>query len=240
MAHQLVKRYRVWLYGFLPNARILAGVTLNTSPRRPAGSRNPPSVTSKSQSSLDFHSAASRCSRAGSVTRTAVPSTTTSSPARNWLAPAARTQPGLACRFFAFCSCDPAQKCSVPSSQIAGSGVTCGRPSRRTVDSQNISVSDSTPATSVQVRAAAPGSLNPSFSSAVGSVSGIGALLYRGSCACTRPDRRQAGAELIAVWRGSHEPGLAERPIRAPREGPGTRQPGRADLRVRRRLGHGE
>jgi hypothetical protein len=116
-------------------------------------------------------------------------------------------QPGSACRFFAFCSCDPAQKCSAPSSQIAGSGVTCGRPSPRTVDSQNISVRDSTSATSVQGRAAAPGSLNPWFSSAVGSVSGIGVLLYRGSYACT-PDRRDAQAELIAAWGRSHEPSL--------------------------------
>jgi hypothetical protein len=100
--------------------------------------------------------------------------------------------------------------------QIAGSGVTCGRPSRRTVDSQNISVCDSTPATSVQGRAAAPGSLNPSFSSAVGSASGIGVLLYRGSRACTPPNRRHARAELIAAGCRSHEPSLPEHPIRVP------------------------
>jgi hypothetical protein len=57
--------------------------------------------------------------------------------------------------------------------------VTCGRPSRRTVDSQNISDFDSTSATSAHGRAAAPGSLNPSFNSTVGSISGIDAVLFR-------------------------------------------------------------
>ena len=46
--------------------------------------------------------------------------------------------------------------------------------------SQNISVADSTSATSVQGRVTGPGSLNPWFSSAAGSVPGIGALLYPG------------------------------------------------------------
>jgi hypothetical protein len=62
---------------------------------------------------------------------------------------------------------------------LLGSGVTCGRPSRRTVDSQNISDFDSTSATSAHGRAPAPGSLNPSFNSTVGSISGIGAVLFR-------------------------------------------------------------
>src|SRR6516164_7204048 len=62
---------------------------------------------------------------------------------------------------------------------MAGSGVTCGRPSRRTVDSQNISACDKTAATSAHGRAAAPGSLNPSFSSAAGSAWVISVLLYR-------------------------------------------------------------
>jgi hypothetical protein len=46
------------------------------------------------------------------------------------------------------------------------------------VDSQNISDFDSTSATSAHGRAAAPGSLNPSFNSTVGSVSGIDAVLF--------------------------------------------------------------
>jgi hypothetical protein len=47
------------------------------------------------------------------------------------------------------------------------------------VDSQNISDFDSTSATSAHGRAPAPGSLNPSFNSTVGSISGIGAVLFR-------------------------------------------------------------
>jgi hypothetical protein len=50
---------------------------------------------------------------------------------------------------------------------------------RQPVDSQNISDFDSTSATSTHGRAAAPGSLNPSFNSMVGSVPGIDALLFR-------------------------------------------------------------
>src|SRR6516162_7492037 len=46
------------------------------------------------------------------------------------------------------------------------------------VDSQNISDSDSASATSAHGVAAAPGSLNPSFSSAVGPVWCIAILLY--------------------------------------------------------------
>jgi hypothetical protein len=95
------------------------------------------------------------------------------------------------------------QKYSAPSSQIAGSGVTCGRPSRRTVDSQNISDFDSTPATSAQGGATAPGSLNPSFSSVAGSVSGITALLC--SARLLSEGRRRAEEEFIAM---SAESGL--------------------------------
>jgi hypothetical protein len=79
-------------------------------------------------------------------------------------------------RFLAFCSAGPVQKWSLPSSQTAGSGATCGRPSRRTVDSQNISDLVNTSSTSAHGRAVAPGSLNSSYSCAVGSVSGIGSL----------------------------------------------------------------
>jgi hypothetical protein len=66
------------------------------------------------------------------------------------------------------------------------------------VDSQNIPDFDSTSATSAYSRAAAPGSLNPSFNSTVGSVPGIDALLFRVSFDHSSPDRRGAQAELIA------------------------------------------
>ncbi len=128
---------------------------------------------------MDFHIVASRSSRLVLVTRAAVPSTTTSSPERSWVVPVVRTQRGSDSRFLAFCSWEPAQKCSIPSAQIAGSGVTCGRPSRRTVDSQNISEADSARATSAHGGAVAPGWLNASFNCAVGSVSGI-----KGSLGC--------------------------------------------------------
>ena len=54
----------------------------------------------------------------------------------------------------------PAQKCSLPSHHIAGNGATCGRPSRRTVDNQNISDDSRTLTTFDHCRAVASGSLN--------------------------------------------------------------------------------
>ena len=91
--------------------------------------------------------------------------------------PVVRTQRASDSRFFVFCSSDPVQKWSAPSSQIVGSGVTCGRPSRRTVDSQNISDSASTETTSDQGRAVASGALKSSDNSAIGSWSDIDAPL---------------------------------------------------------------
>ena len=84
--------------------------------------------------------------------------------------PVVRTPFALAPRFFAFCSPAPVQKCRRPSNHIAGSGVTWGRPSPRTVDNQNISAASNTSTTSGQGRAVASGSLNSSTSSTVGSV----------------------------------------------------------------------
>ena len=82
-------------------ATIFLGFTPKTSPWRPAASRNAPSATSKGQSSFDFHSAANRRSWVSSVTRVAVPSTTTSRPDRSWLVPVVRMQRGSNSRFFA-------------------------------------------------------------------------------------------------------------------------------------------
>jgi len=108
---------------------------------------------------------------------------------------------GLDSRFLAFCSAAPAQKWSVPSSQIAGSGVTCGRPSRRTVDSQNISDLDSTSTTSAHGGAVASGSLNPSCNSTVGSISGISALPFAGSMRSLTTNRQRPEVKLIAPRR---------------------------------------
>src|SRR6476661_8735702 len=44
-------------------------------------------------------------------------------------------QCGLAARFLAFCSLSPVVNHIAPIAQIASNGVTCGRPSRRTVHS---------------------------------------------------------------------------------------------------------
>ena len=44
LGSQSVKRQRVWLYGALPNESTFVGVTAKTSPTRPSGSRNVPTV----------------------------------------------------------------------------------------------------------------------------------------------------------------------------------------------------
>ena len=63
--HSQLNRYRVWVYGSLPKESTLTGATPKTSPVRPAASPKWSSATVKSQSSLDFHSAASRTSGRG-------------------------------------------------------------------------------------------------------------------------------------------------------------------------------
>jgi hypothetical protein len=103
------------------------------------------------------------------VTRVAVPSTITSRPASIRSVPVVSTQRGSRARFRAFCSWSPVQMCRAPSAQIAGIGVTCGLPSPRTVDSQNIVAPVSTRSTSDQDVAAASGELNAALSSPIGS-----------------------------------------------------------------------
>ena len=71
-----------------------------------------------------------------SVTRTAVPSTTTSIPRAQALLPVVIATCRLRSRLRAFCSRSPVQKCTAPSCHTPISGVTCGRPSARTVVSQ--------------------------------------------------------------------------------------------------------
>ena len=77
-----------------------------------------------------------RPSSVASVTRTAVPSTTTSLPLSQPLAPVVpvvTATRGLASRLRCFCSFDPVQNANAPSCQTPTSGTACGRPSVRTV-----------------------------------------------------------------------------------------------------------
>jgi hypothetical protein len=87
---------------------------------------------------------------------------------------------------------------------MAGSGVTCGRPSPRTVDSQNISDSASTAVTSAQDGACAPGSLKPSFSSATGSVIDVLPVLERAVAGWSKDGgpgmNSSAGRGSMAAW----------------------------------------
>jgi hypothetical protein len=53
------------------------------------------------------------------------------------LHPVVTAQFRLAARFLDFCSPGPLLKYNAPSIQTATTGVTCGRPSARTVDTQN-------------------------------------------------------------------------------------------------------
>src|SRR5690606_11878667 len=122
----------VWLNVPLPKARTFVGVTDQTWASPPSGWWKAPSR----------------------------PSTTTSSPSSHRLHPVVRTTCGLAARFRAFCSCGPVQKWTAPSSHTATSGVTCGRPSARTVVSQDTPARRRTATASSQVVAVASGSLN--------------------------------------------------------------------------------
>lgn len=120
-----------------------------------------PSVTPKCQSAPYFasHASASAISRRSSVTRAARPSTTTSNPSVSVLAPVVRTTSGLAARLRALRSDGPVQKCSAPCDQTPISGVTWGRPSGRTVESQYSFALSSSATASVQGRAVAPSPL---------------------------------------------------------------------------------
>lgn len=75
------------------------------------------------------------------------------------LRPVVRMTFGFARRFADFCSSDPVVKCNCPWAYAATSGVTCGRPSARTVDNQNSSADWIERSVSAQVIAVALGSL---------------------------------------------------------------------------------
>ena len=95
-----------------------------------------------------------------SVTRTAAPSTTTSRPWAHVFVPVVSATFALASRLRAFCSSSPVVKCIAPSNQTPISGVTCGRPSVRTVVIQYSSARSSARVVSSQLVAVAFGSLN--------------------------------------------------------------------------------
>ena len=201
LAERLALAERQHLAGGTPNTRAVA--TAPVSPTSgPPGSRNAPSTTSNGQSSFAFHMSARRRSLFSSVTCSARPSTTMSRPERNRSPPVVSTTCGLPSRFRAFCSSAPVQKCSSPSSHIAGRGATCGRPSWRTVDSQKISARSIASTTSGHGRGVAPGLLKRSSSSAVGDVTVIAASLGRGpdECIDPRPGRNSSpeGARCLA------------------------------------------
>ena len=109
---------------------------------------------------------------------------------------------------------------SAPSTQMAGNGVTWGRPSRRTVDSQNISDSVRTATTSAHDRAEAPGSLKPAWNSAVGSPCAIECSLLSTEDFPGSLNSRSAPAE-VAGWRHACTPATARAsPTRAGSEVP--------------------
>ena len=78
----------------------------------------------------------------------------------------------MAARLCAFCSVSPVQKCSASSSQTATSGVECGRPSARTVVTQNSSAFSITCCVAGHATASAPGSLKRSSSEVFGVMEG--------------------------------------------------------------------
>src|SRR5690606_38886541 len=176
----------VWLKVPLPKASTFVGVTDQTWASPPSGWWKAPFRTSKSQrpSHVARHASASRARVASSVVRSARPSTTTSSPSSHRLHPVVRTTCGLAARFRAFCSSGPVQKWTAPSSHTATSGVTCGRPSARTVVSQDTPALRRTATASSQVVAVASGSLNRGSSLVlVGAVMGSRVPPRTGGCA---------------------------------------------------------
>src|SRR4051812_39137894 len=103
---------------------------------------------------------ASGRSRSRPVTRCAAPSITTSVPEFQPLLPVVTATRGECCRLTCFCSPTPVQNAKCPSLQMPTSGVTCGRPSDRTVVSQKSSAWLSSASTDSHDCAVAVGSLN--------------------------------------------------------------------------------
>src|SRR3954452_9107090 len=157
--------YVVWECGFLPNAITFAAGTTYTHGRLPSSAVKPSSSASHAQSApyLRSHASASGRSRSRPVTRCAVPSITTSVPAFQPLLPVVTATSGECCRLTCFCSPTPVQNAKCPSLQMPTSGVTCGRPSERTVVSQKSSAWVRSASTDSHDCAVAVGSLNRLF-----------------------------------------------------------------------------
>ena len=109
-----LNRYLVCACGCSAKASTLAGSIRNTGPTSSPVPK-PPSPTSKCQTLPYFASmaSASRCRASWSVTRTAIPSTTTSRPRAQVLVPVVSATCLLCSRLRAFCSRLPVQKYTV-------------------------------------------------------------------------------------------------------------------------------
>lgn len=149
---------------FRPKPYAVAGVTANTT-TPPVRNASPipwkgPSGEVMCGPYFASYAAITSSSTAGSATGSALPSTTRSSPSVSEFLPVVSAQCPSPARFLAFCSSAPVEKYSTPSCQAASTGVTCSRPSGRTVDTQKISADSScrrASAHSVAVTSAAPG-----------------------------------------------------------------------------------
>src|SRR6188472_3835327 len=90
-------------------------------------------VKSHTPSYFSRIASASRDKVSTPVTRSASPSTTTSSPSFHVLTPVVTATAVECARFCAFCSSGPVQNTKPSSTHAPINGVTCGRPSVRTV-----------------------------------------------------------------------------------------------------------
>src|SRR5262249_1090827 len=107
----------------------------------------------------EVNAAAISRSTTSSVTWTAAPSTMTSTPRSQLLEPVVSTTCGLPRKLANFCSSAPVLNQMAPSTQTATTGVTCGRPSARTVETQNSSAAWRIRQVSAHSTATAAGSL---------------------------------------------------------------------------------
>src|SRR6202167_6862272 len=140
--------------GFTRNTWAWPGASLSGSPKASPGTAN-----FHRPSHLTVNAVASLRSSASSVTRTASPSTITSTPWSQVAQPVVSTTCGLPRRLANFCSPGPVVKQTAPSTQTATNGVTCGRPSALTVETQNSSAASRIRQVSSHSTATAAGSL---------------------------------------------------------------------------------
>src|SRR5215211_4630057 len=167
-----------------------------------------PSRTVKTKSSPYFatYASASRWNLASSVTLAASPSTTTSRHSAT-LQPVVTTQCVFCARFFALRSVRPVVKYRTSSNQTAAIGVTCGRPSGRTVDSQyTFAVARISRASSHGV-AVALSLLNCGSSSVKGSLSVIARLLLPGRRRYVLVEAKEVGGIVATLDLSQPVPG---------------------------------